>query len=207
MGSGERARSSHQVSDRDQLDDETPARRPNTATRDGTLPGPSARVGPVFVTTHVLSGVLIGRAAGGRPTLAFAAGVGSHLALDSIPHWGCDKWEDGGHEGFLKVAKRDGLAGLATIAAALAAVDKRDRLATVAAIAGAVLLDLDKPCQYFVGVNPFPPVVVRLHSRVQNESADGMPREIAYAALFALADAIAIAARRSSGSSRGRLPV
>jgi hypothetical protein len=156
----------------------------------------------VFVTTHVLSGVLIGRAASGRPAVAFAAGVGSHLALDSIPHWGCEKGDEASYRGFLKVAKRDGLAGLVAIAAALAAVEKRDRLATSTAIAGAVLLDLDKPFKFFFGVNPFPRVVARLHSRVQNESTEGMPKEIAYGVLFALTDALVIAVRRRSPSPR-----
>ncbi len=155
---------------------------------------------PVFVTTHVLSGVLIGRVADGRPAAAFAAGVGSHLVLDSLPHWGCEKVKEDGYEEFFKMAKRDGLIGLGTVAAILAAVEKRDRMATIAAIAGAVLLDLDKPSQYFLGINPFPRVVARLHSRVQNESSDGMPKEFAYGVLFALADTVMIAARRSSGA-------
>jgi hypothetical protein len=153
----------------------------------------------VFITSHVLSGVLIGRAARGRPTTAFAAGVGSHLVLDSVPHWGCKKGDTVAYEQFLKAAKRDGLLGLATIAAALAAVDRRDRLSTVAAIAGAVLLDLDKPGKFFFGVNPFPPAVIRIHGRVQNESTDGMPKEIAYGALLAMADVVMIAAGRRAG--------
>lgn len=159
-------------------------------------PGPSATVRAMFVTTHVLSGVLIAAATEGRPVAAFAAGVGSHLALDSIPHWGCDQRTEGGYEKFIRVAKRDGLMGLATTAAAVATVGKRDRTATIAAIAGAVLLDLDKPFLFFFGVNPFPRLVVRLHSRVQNESPNGMNREIAYGALLAVLDALTIAARR-----------
>jgi len=167
--------------------------------RIGPIPpclGISARVRPVFVTTHVLSGVLIAAASQGRPAAAFAAGVGSHLALDSIPHWGCDQCVEGGYEKFLRVAKRDGLTGLAITAAAVAAVGKRDRTATIAAIAGAVLLDLDKPLLFFFGVNPFPRLIVRLHSRVQNESPNGMGNEIAYGTVFAVVDALTIAARR-----------
>ncbi len=152
----------------------------------------------MFVTTHVLSGVLIAAASKGRPAAAFAAGVGSHLALDSIPHWGCDKCVEGGYEKFLRLANRDGLTGLAVAAAAVAAVGKRDRRATIAAIAGAVLLDLDKPLLFFFGVNPFPRLVIRLHSLVQNESPDGMGNELAYGAVFAVVDALTIAARRHS---------
>ncbi|MGB7051830.1 MAG: hypothetical protein WBG41_09695 [Acidimicrobiales bacterium] len=150
----------------------------------------------MFVTTHVLSGVLIAAASQGRPAAAFAAGVGSHLALDSIPHWGCDKSIEGGYEDFLRVAKRDGLFGLAITAAAVAAVPRRDRTATIAAIAGAVLLDLDKPFLFFFGTNPFPRPVIRLHSRVQNESPNGMGNEIAYGVAFAAADVLTIVARR-----------
>lgn len=164
--------------------------------------GVSARVDPVFVTTHVLSGVLIAAGSQGRPAAAFAAGVSSHLALDSIPHWGCDQSIEGGYEEFLRVAKRDGLVGLAITAAAVAAVAKRDRPTTVAAIAGAVLLDLDKPFLFFFGVNPFPRLVVRLHSRVQNESPHGMGKEIVYGAAFAAVDVLTIAARRRLSPAR-----
>jgi hypothetical protein len=150
----------------------------------------------VFVTTHVLSGVLIGRATQRKPTVAFIAGVASHLVLDSIPHWGCDMGEEGGPERFLRVAKRDGMLGLVAMAAAALAVDRRNRGATVAAMAGAVLLDLDKPFLHFFGVNPFPAVVNRLHKRVQNESPDGMLNEIGYGVLFAAADAIVTSAQR-----------
>ena len=44
----------------------------------------------MFVTNHVLSGALIGQALKGRPVAAFVAGIGSHLVLDAMPHWGCD---------------------------------------------------------------------------------------------------------------------
>ncbi|MGH9081165.1 MAG: hypothetical protein ACRDYE_14035 [Acidimicrobiales bacterium] len=158
----------------------------------------------MFVTSHTLSGVLIGRAARGRPTAAFLAGVGSHLVLDSVPHWGCEIGDDVAYGQFLRVAKRDGLLGLAVIAAALAAADRRDLVSTIAAITGAVVLDLDKPCKFFFGFNPFPPTITRLHSRVQNESPDGMPKEIAYGSLLAMADAVMISLGRRVGGRPGR---
>jgi len=99
----------------------------------------------VFVTNHVLSGVLIGQALRGRPATAFAAGVASHLALDAAPHWGCDLREPGGSERFLRFARRDGVLGLCAMSVAIAIVDRRTRLATIAAMVGAVALDLDKP--------------------------------------------------------------
>jgi hypothetical protein len=150
----------------------------------------------VFVTNHVLSGVLIGRALEGRPVAAFVAGVGSHLVLDSVPHWSCDKTEDGYHQRFLLAAKRDGVLGLATMAAAAIAVDRRARLSTVAAMAGAVFLDLDKPLLHFIGVNPFPWPVRRLHSWVQNESPQGMRNEVVFGVVAAAADGAVIRARR-----------
>lgn len=150
----------------------------------------------MFVTNHVLSGVLIGRVASRRPAAAFALGVGSHLVLDAIPHWGCDTALPDGTDRFLRVAKRDGLLGLALLTVATVAVERRARAATVAAMAGAVLLDLDKPCWYFLRIQPFPDVVNRLHARVQNESPSGMRSEFAYGIAFAVVDAAVTAGRR-----------
>ncbi len=146
----------------------------------------------MFVTNHVLSGVLIGQTMKGRPLAAFVAGVGSHLVLDAFPHWGCDFDAPDGPERFLRIARRDGLLGLAAMAAVTLAVDRKARVATVAAMAGAALLDLDKPVWYFFGVRAFPEVVIKIHKEVQNESFDGMPNELAYGAAFALADAAVI---------------
>lgn len=150
------------------------------------------------MTNHVLSGVLIGKAFERRPVTAFLVGVGSHLVLDAMPHWGCDFRADGGPERFLQVARRDGLLGLTAMATVAFTVDRRARPTMVAAMAGAALLDLDKPIEHFFGVRPFPEVVTRIHRRVQNESADGFPDEMAYGTLFAVADAVVIAISRRS---------
>jgi hypothetical protein len=144
----------------------------------------------VFVTNHVLSGVVIGRALERRPVTAFLVGVGSHLVLDAIPHWGCDLRTEGGPDRFLRVAKRDGVLGLATMATATLAVDRRSRTSTVAAMAGAALLDLDKPCLYFLGINPFPRTVMRVHKWAQNESPDGMPNEFAFGVVSVVAGSL-----------------
>ena len=69
----------------------------------------------------------------------------------------------------------------------------------MAAMAGAVLLDLDKPCLYFFGVDPFPAVVQRLHRRVQNESPGGMPNELRFGIAFAAADLLTILRARCAG--------
>lgn len=134
----------------------------------------------MFVTNHALAGALIGRLLPGRPITAFVIGAGSHLALDAVPHWGCEMWRPGGPRKFLEVARRDGVLGLSVMAAATLLVDRRSRPAVVSAMAGAVLLDLDKPCLHFFGRNPFPTVVQRVHSRVQRESPEAMPKEIFY---------------------------
>ena len=159
----------------------------------------------MFVTNHVLAGALIGQAMPGRPLAAFAAGVGSHLVLDAAPHWGCDFHSPEGPDLFLKVARRDGLLGLAAMAAAAMAVNREARLSTVAAMAGAALLDLDKPLEHFFGIRPFPDVVTRIHKGIQNESVDGMRNEFAYGIAFALTDMVAIAgARRRRSNQRAR---
>jgi hypothetical protein len=150
--------------------------------------------GPVFVTNHVLSGVLIGQVLEENPMAAFAAGVVSHLALDAIPHWGCAYPTES--QEFLRVARRDGVLGLLAMAGAALLVNRRTRRATVAAMAGAVLLDLDKPLHHFIGRNPFPAAVQRFHVRIQNESLEGLPNEFAYGMVFAAADVAAVARRR-----------
>jgi len=155
----------------------------------------------MFVTNHVLSGVLVGRWLKQKPTTAFVVGVGSHLLLDAIPHWGCDREVPGGEDRFVQAAKRDGLLGLAALAIGVATVDRSARWATALAIAGAVLLDLDKPIEYFFGFYPFPDVVARIHGAVQNESYDGLKREFVYgAALGSAATASTLRGRRLSRS-------
>lgn len=151
----------------------------------------------MFATNHVLSGVVVGRIFERRPVAAFVAGVASHLVLDMVPHWGCTVKTPEGRERFIRYAQRDGLLGLAVTLGATAAVDRRARLATVAAIAGATLLDADKPALYFWGRNPFPQFVRKIHAKAQNESPEGMPNEMVFGLTCALADAlIAVRSRR-----------
>jgi len=144
----------------------------------------------VFVTNHVLSGVLIGQVLSRRPLVAFLVGVGSHLVLDTCPHWGCDLDAPGGSERFLAAARSDGLLGLATMAVATWAVRRGTRAATLAGMVGAVLLDLDKPALHFFGLDPFPATIARLHKRAQNESPGGMPNEVVAGVLLAVADTV-----------------
>jgi hypothetical protein len=150
----------------------------------------------MFVTNHALSGVLIGRWMRRRPGAAFLLGVGSHLILDAVPHWGCDVTTPEGLGRFLSAAKRDGLLGLGTMAIAALAVEPKARTSTLAAMTGAVLLDLDKPFIHFFGVNPFPRLVNRIHSRVQNESPGGMHNEVEFGLACATLDVIVTAVSR-----------
>ena len=82
------------------------------------------------------------------------------------------------------------------MAMAATSADRKARVATVAAMAGAAVLDLDKPFEHFFGIRPFPDLITRIHKGIQNESVDGMPNEFVYGAILTLADLVAIAAGR-----------
>jgi hypothetical protein len=127
----------------------------------------------MLVTNHVLSGALIGHAAPSVPT-AFIAGVLSHLALDAVPHWGVQR----PIQEVMSVAVPDGLLGASTMAVVTAVTDPVRRARVLAGMAGAALLDMDKPCQVFFGFSPFPRSVDALHARVQRESPRRMPQEV-----------------------------
>jgi hypothetical protein len=154
----------------------------------------------MFVTNHVLSGVVIGQVLADRPLAAFAVGVASHLALDAVPHWGCDSHAPDGYARFIRAARVDGVLALGAMAVGAVAVTPGSRTATIAAMAGAALLDLDKPANYFFNFDPFPEVINRVHRRIQNESPEGLTREILYGLVFAVVDALTIAGRRSKGA-------
>jgi hypothetical protein len=142
----------------------------------------------VFVTNHVLAGALIGRRFASRPATAFLVGFGSHLVMDSIPHWGCDMAQPGASDRFLRVAQRDGLLGLAAVAGCVWAADRKQLPATLAAIAGAVILDIDKPSQHFFDRNPVPGWLQQLHGRIQRESSDLMVVEVVSGLTLAIAE-------------------
>jgi hypothetical protein len=155
----------------------------------------------MFVTNHALAGVIIGRAMPRRPFSAFVIGVGSHLLLDTIPHWGCDMNGTESSDRFLQVARRDGLLGLATFAVMTLVTERQFRAATLAAMAGSVLLDLDKPFDHFFGVNPFPERVGQLHRWVQREVPGGLRLELVYGSVFAALDLMSIRHGRMSAET------
>lgn len=132
----------------------------------GAGPPPGQTSDAVFITNHVLAGALVGAAWRRRPATAFVIGLVSHVAMDLTPHWG-DATLD--RDGFYRVARRDGLLGLFVLAALVAASGPARR-SVLAGIAGACLLDADKPCEHLLGVRPFPAWLDRFHAAIQTEA-------------------------------------
>jgi len=115
--------------------------------------------------------------------------------MDCLPHWGLPR-EAASHDRFLEVAKRDGLAGLAAIAV-LAGPARGMRTGVLAGIAGATLLDVDKPARHFFDRNPVPAPIQDFHERIQREAPHRMRNEIAIAAGLLGLSAFLVARRRS----------
>jgi hypothetical protein len=136
----------------------------------------------MLVTNHVLSGAVIG-AATRRAMPAFVFGIVSHFALDATPHWG--KWDGRPH--FMEVAVKDGLTGLAMMAAMTAIAPRGTRAAVLAGMTGAALPDLDKPSKVFFGFSPFPRVVDAFHWKIQDEAPHRFKYEVAAGAGFCAA--------------------
>jgi MYXO-CTERM domain-containing protein len=146
----------------------------------------------MLVTNHVLSGAIIGAVVQG-PMSAFALGVVSHYALDTVPHWGKFQTLPGG---LLRVAVPDGLTGLAAIGAFAVIAPRDRRLSVLAAMAGAALPDIDKPSRLFFKRSPFPRAVDNFHSAIQDEAPDRAHYELAAAAALSVG-ALALLRRRS----------
>jgi hypothetical protein len=145
----------------------------------------------MFVTSHALAGASIGLLVR-RPVPAFVAGVASHVAMDLFPHYGnpAISWDE-----FVKLARVDGLVGLGVIGVVAAKAPGDRRVAALAGIAGASLMDMDKPGRYFVGRSPFPRFVDRFHRRIQNESP--RRRWVEATAAGTLAAGLALVLRRT----------
>ncbi len=139
----------------------------------------------MFVTNHVLAGALVGLCLPRNPAQAFAGGVVSHVIMDLTPHCGDATLTA---EEFFEIAKRDGLLGLGVLAVVMAATPA-PRRGVVAGVAGAVLLDLDKPCRQFFGVDPFPRWLSRFHHWIQSEAPHRLPHEVAAGSVLAIAAA------------------
>ena len=152
----------------------------------------------MFITNHVLAGAIAGTVCRRRPVRAFAVGFATHVAMDMVPHWGNANL---GRDGFYAVAKRDGLLGLATLSIVTVA-GVPPRTALLAGMAGAAVLDSDKPGEFFFGVNPLPGWLDRFHKEIQRESPEGMRVEVsAGIALAAVTTALLVRARRRRSRS------
>ena len=149
----------------------------------------------MFITNHVLAGAIAGSVFRTHPVAAFSLGFATHVAMDMTPHWGNPQI---GRDGFYAVAKRDGFLGLAAVALVTVA-GVPPRRALIAGMAGAAILDSDKPGEFFFGVNPLPQWIDRIHKQIQRESPEGLRTELAAgAALAATVTAILVRRRRRS---------
>jgi hypothetical protein len=163
----------------------------------------------MFVTNHVLAGVAVGAVCPDRPGLAFVAGFATHLPMDCCRHWG---FEGGGvHDPrFLRAAVGDACVGLGVLAGAHLAARRHGRTATAPVVAGALgaaILDIDKPARLFLGWNPVPGPLQRLHHWVQEgvEAPEHLWREVAWAGALAVLAAASLRRgplRRVSPSAR-----
>jgi len=149
----------------------------------------------VFVTNHALAGALIG-ALVRRPVPAFVIGIASHVLMDMTPHFGEPDMDD---DEFLKLARIDGSIGLGVTAVVAAAAPRSVRRSALLGLAGACLIDLDKPGRHFFGRSPFPPAVDRFHDGIQNEAPDGRWTEAATTAALVAAVGVAFRYRRLRG--------
>ena len=142
----------------------------------------------MLVTTHVLSGAVIGALA---PNLraALTGGFASHFVLDAIPHWGCEPDE------MLRVAVPDGLIGLAAIAAVGKLAEPSRRVSVLAGVFGACLPDIDKPSDLFFGRSPFPWWFDRFHQVIQHERPHRWKREVSVAVGMAVLAAAVLRAQ------------
>ena len=142
----------------------------------------------VLITNHVLAGAVIGRVLAKHPVGAFAAGVVSHFGMDACPHWGSQT--EGLSAEFVRVARCDGCAGLTAMAVAAGLSPGHARRSVVAGMMGAAVVDIDKPMNYFFGWNPVPQRLQDFHVRIQNETPQRMPLELA------IGDGLAVVALR-----------
>lgn len=153
----------------------------------------------MFVTTHVLAGAVIG-ARTRSPVTAYGLGVLSHFVMDAVPHWG----PDGDHEEFMRVAIRDGLGGLAALAAVAACSPPGSRRSVLAGAIGAATPDLDKPFEELTGRRLWPRPVDRFHGMIQSEAPRRMRQELATLAAAALLAAAIVPTGRRCGGLRLR---
>lgn len=124
----------------------------------------------MFITNHVLAGAVIGTQL--SPGKALVAGFASHLAMDNLPHWGIPGPFP------IVAAKRDGVLGLANLAACAALAKPEKRVSVLAGMCGACLPDTDKIGEYFFGSSPWPKGFDAFHQWLQREAPHRIPHEV-----------------------------
>jgi hypothetical protein len=149
----------------------------------------------VLVTNHALAGAAIG-ALVRRPVPAFVIGIASHVLMDMTLHFGEPDMDE---DEFLRLARIDGSIGLGVTAAVAAAAPPSVRRSALMGLAGACLVDLDKPGRHFFGRSPFPPAVDKFHDHIQNEAPRGRWTEAATTAALVAAVGVTFRYRRRRG--------
>jgi hypothetical protein len=134
---------------------------------------------------HLVAGAVIGRLSKSHPLMALGAGVGSHLLLDSLPHWGLEASHLDREKDFLRVAKTDGIVGLVMMGTFT--LLSKNKLTMLCALAGSVLPDVDHPLSYFTGKTVSPKAFNKLHVGIQKdkESEGRLAQEVITATLGA----------------------
>ena len=69
-------------------------------------------------------------------------------------------------------------------------------------MAGAAILDADKPVMHYFGAIPSPEQSGRSMRETQNESPEGLPNEIVFGLSCAITDAVIVVNRRRRCSSK-----
>jgi hypothetical protein len=110
--------------------------------------------------------------------------------MDACPHWSPVEGPES-QQTFLRVARRDGVVGLAAMVASVASAPAEARWSVLGGVTGAALLDVDKPCVHFFGVNPFPRWCRQIHQRVQCQAPHRLPHELVAGTALALPLALA----------------
>lgn len=120
----------------------------------------------MLLTAHVATGALLALAVR-NPVLVFPVAVGSHLALDMVPHWAVAQ----DPRAWLALAALDGLSALCLAAVLCFSTHPTLRLSLCVGVFGASLLDFDKPYRLLTGAQLWPDQVHYVHTAFQHELA------------------------------------
>jgi hypothetical protein len=134
----------------------------------------------MLLTNHTLTGLVLSRVIH-NPILLAPAATASHLALDSLPHFGTLRWPFKSRPWY-RLATADNVVALVLFGGALLS-DPQRWLQTVVGVFFAALPDLLFLLDIFLG-KPVKNAFTRFHSRIQHESIPGGLVEIAWATLM-----------------------